>query len=662
MKLSQGFLVKQLVLHGYRKNYVIPFKEGINIIHGDADTGKSSILRLIHYLLGGSVIKLDEEITSSVNYAVLEVVINDNVYCISRDIYNSTRDIEVYSCAYSEIKDNFPEKYKSSVSKSSIENKSLSDFLIDTLGFPTVRLKQSPSKDNSETARLSFQDLFKYMYLNQDDVGSSHMLNLGNYVLETKNREVFKYIFNILDTNISELQVDISNKTKEVSSLIMKHVAVGEFFTQTDFRNSEDLNNEIEDIEKLNVDLHVKLEDVNSRMIGDGKLYSELKDVLNTINIQIEDYSFKKNTSISNIEKYTRLFNEYKNDLACLNSSLEAQDLIGGNNIDRGLCPVCDSVINLDNLKDKFEIDSAKKIKNEINSINKRLRDLRNLIDENNISLRDEENILSLLFLEKNKAKLLLDDGLNNSITPYLSERDFVIREIAQFAEKKDKLYKLIKIRNKHDEVGDKIDRINISIDKLKIKLNELKENSPSVDEVINNLSKDLNEFIKKVKIYNHHGVEVDSNSFLPKVRNIEYKNINSGGLRTIVSISYLASILEQKLTKDTNLPALLMIDTVGKFLGKTYKNANSNLNEEDVKEGVSDPQKYKNLFNALVDLANKFKKADRLCQIILVDNDIPPDIEIQFNSLGVISFSSSGVDGMPIGLIDDWDKKLVNK
>ena len=54
-----------------------------------------------------------------------------------------------------------------------------------------------------------------------------------------------------------------------------------------------------------------------------------------------------------------------------------------------------------------------------------------------------------------------------------------------------------------------------------------------------------------------------------------EYKNINSGGLRTIISISYLASILEQKLSKDTNLPGLLMIDTVGKFLGKTYKNPN---------------------------------------------------------------------------------------
>src|SRR5690606_36472408 len=108
-----------------------------------------------------------------------------------------------------------------------------------------------------------------------------------------------------------------------------------------------------------------------------------------------------------------------------------------------------------------------------------------------------------------------------------------------------------------------------------------------------------------------------------------EYKNINSGGLRTIISISYLASILEQKLSKDTNLPGLLMIDTVGKFLGKTYKNPNFNQNREDVEEGVSDPEKYKNLFNALIDLAEKFKSANILCQMILVDNDLPPNIDL---------------------------------
>jgi hypothetical protein len=660
MELSQGMLIKKLVLHGYRKNYIIPFKEGINIIHGDADTGKSSILRFIYYLLGGSSIKLDEEIATSVNYAVLEISINNNIFCISRDIFNAARDVEVYSCEYEEIKNNYPEKYKSSVSKADQDNKSLSDFLFDNLGFPSVKLKQAPTKDDSETARLSFLDLFKYMYLNQDDVGSSHMLNIGNYVLETKNKEVFKYIFNILDSNVSELEGEISKKSKEKSDLTSRYLAIAEFFSQTEFISVDDLNNDLDGFDKAESDYNDKLKEVNSRMIGDNNLYSELKDVLNTINLKIEEYSSIKNRNILNIEKFSRLYNDYKKDLDYLRSSIQARQIIGVNHVDSGFCPVCDSEINVENIREQFEVDGELKLQSEITSINRRMRDLQVIINENNQKLREAEGILSSLYSEKNKAKYMLDDELSTSITPYLAERDFIVGEIAQLKEKKDKFSKLLKMRNKHDEIGEKIERIELAIKRLKDKLDELKVHMPSVDMVINDLSKDLDNFIKQVKIYNHQGVSVDSKSFLPRVRGIEYKNINSGGLRTIVSISYLASILEQKLNKETNLPGLLMIDTVGKFLGKTYNNPNSSFNEEDIKEGVSDPEKYKNLFKALIGLAEKFKNSNALCQIILVDNDLPTGIDLKSKEVGIISFSSSGANGLPIGLIDDWNKVIT--
>lgn len=203
MDLSQGLLLKNLILHGYRKDYRVKFHPGINIIYGDADTGKSSILRFVYYLLGGKQIKIDEEVSSSVKYATLEITINGKPYCISRDVFNPSKDIDVYSCNYSDISNSFPEKYKSSISKGDEDNKSFSEFILDSLEFPAVRLKQAPTKDSSDTARLSFLDLFKFIYLDQDDVGSTHMLNIGNYVVETKNREVFKYIFNVLDTGIS---------------------------------------------------------------------------------------------------------------------------------------------------------------------------------------------------------------------------------------------------------------------------------------------------------------------------------------------------------------------------------------------------------------------------------------------------------------------------
>ncbi|EBM5736309.1 exonuclease SbcC, partial [Salmonella enterica] len=48
--------IERLILVGSRKNYFVEFEDGLNIIHGDSDTGKSSILEFIDYLLGGSSI------------------------------------------------------------------------------------------------------------------------------------------------------------------------------------------------------------------------------------------------------------------------------------------------------------------------------------------------------------------------------------------------------------------------------------------------------------------------------------------------------------------------------------------------------------------------------------------------------------------------------
>ena len=33
--------IERLILVGVRKNYIVQFEDGLNIIHGDSDTGKS---------------------------------------------------------------------------------------------------------------------------------------------------------------------------------------------------------------------------------------------------------------------------------------------------------------------------------------------------------------------------------------------------------------------------------------------------------------------------------------------------------------------------------------------------------------------------------------------------------------------------------------------
>lgn len=657
MDLSQGLLLKNLILHGHRKDYRVKFHPGINIIYGDADTGKSSILRFVYYLLGGKQIKIDEEISSSVKYATLEITINGKPYCISRDIFNPSRDIDVYSCNYSEISKSFPEKYRSSITKGDENNKSFSEFIIDALELPTVRLKQAPTKDSSDTARLSFLDLFKFIYLDQDDVGSTHMLNIGNHVVETKNREVFKYIFNVLDSGISEIETDISSKTKDKANLSNQYSVISQFLSQVEFKSAEDLDEEISNIDEIKIAVGSRLSDLNKRMTSDNELYEGLKDALNTINLNIEQQEEAKSNALRSIERFSRLLNEYQNDIDRIESSLLAKEFIGRDIQEKTSCPICETIIEIGDISDKFDIPSDARLKSELTSIKRRSKDLKQLISDNRLDLNVANSLLAELYLEKNKARELMDEELSNSISPYLVERDAIVKELAQLDERREKAVHSLRVRNKQAVLADQIGRLEGTIEKLKIKLDEFKKNAPSLDGVLKDLGADINEFIQQVKIKNHHGVGIDEKTFFPKVRNIEYRKINSGGLRTIVSIGYLVSILLQKLRKDTNIPGLLMIDTVGKFLGKTPEDFDvSQIDSESDIDGVADPEKYRNLFNALVAVAEEFDNKGKLCQIILVDNDLPRDVEYEIKGFEIAHYRSNGINGHPIGLIDDWD------
>lgn len=185
-----------------------------------------------------------------------------------------------------------------------------------------------------------------------------------------------------------------------------------------------------------------------------------------------------------------------------------------------------------------------------------------------------------------------------------------------------------------------------------------MKKDAPSTSSILSMLGRNLDSYLEKINIKNKFGVSISERSFFPVVRNIEYRDINSGGLRTIVSIGYLSVLLKALLVSDINHPGLLMIDTVGKFLGKNEDEYDGETSlDDDVKEGMSDPEKYKNIYEYLLDLAEEFEGKGKHCQIILVDNDIPPAIANLHKGFEIAYFSTNGLNDLPVGLIDDWDK-----
>jgi len=648
--------INRLILVGHRKNYTTTFFPGVNIIYGDSDTGKSSILEFVNYLLGSGEIELADEVSSSVRYAVLDITINGSTFTVKRDIFKPKDRIEVYPCIFEECSSYYPKKFASSYSDTNAPDGFYSDFLLDALNFPKVKIKVSPSQAVSELKRLSFRSLFKFAYLNQDEVGGKSFLDLGNWVQATSNREVFKYIFNVLDSSITELQAEISEKYKESNRIKNKYDAVSEFLRETDHESPESLDAEIDQIDGQLELLMTELAVINKSMVSDSDTYRELKAYLNELALLEKSAALKIKSTSDQIDQYVRLRNDYENDIQKINSIKTSASRLGEASITQAPCPVCDNVVSIEDQTSSYQLNSDAMLSDELKSLSKRKSNLNVLISD----LQEQQRTLlkdqSVFKSDILKARDLIDTEAREMITPFLTQRDTFVQEIAKHQQIRKKLADDLKIRNQQEKIYKSYELLKASITSLEEQLEKLKQNAPDLDGILSVLGDHLNAYLKSVKIKNRTNIGIRKSTLAPVVRDRDYYKITSGGLRTITSIGYMLSLLEYSIDHDINHPRFLMLDTVGKYLGKTTKAkyAQETVASEDSQEGISDPEKYQNIYESILATANRADELGVPCQVILVDNDVPDSFVSRFRAYIVANFSSTQNNGLPSGLIDD--------
>lgn len=652
---SPSLILNKLVLVGIRKNYIVPFHVGLNVIYGDSDTGKSSILNLINYCLGSKNVEMYDELEYSGKYCLLELYLNNKIYTIKRDIFNPNEFVEVYYTDIENMDNVFPYKYSPSYKKDAPAGY-LSDFLLKALNIPLIKIKKAPSKIDSDCIRLSFRDIFKFCYLNQDDVGSKDILDSKNGSVFTKNKETFKFIHNVLDSQITELQGDISEKEKQKKNLEKNYNIITSFLRETQIKPMDILNNELENlIDQINA-INSEIDKLNKNMSSNTEFSNELRELIQKLKSEINEKEHKKVFLQMELEQNVKLKREYDKDINKLKSSLE----VGGklpNNVDEVKCPVCNNKLPINELKKCLNDNDMECLKEEIKALKHRKNNLIRLIDQqyNEIALLDSKIKQSIDDL--NKGEVLLDENTKEYISPYISQRDGLITERAAFKEKKERIEYFRKLRKQVNLINDDVQILQTQISKLIENVENLKQNAPSTQDIVSVLGDCLNEFLDFVKIKNPSNIGISNRNFLPIVRGKEYTQLTSGGLRTLTSIGYYVSLLKNSIEKDTNLPKFIMIDTVGKYIGKTKeKYLNQTDVKQDKKEGIDDPNKYLNIYKYLIGLCDTYEKkgSDASFQIIVVDNEIPEEIEQVIDKYYVKRFSSDGEEGYDSGFIDD--------
>jgi peptidoglycan hydrolase CwlO-like protein len=643
-------IINLLILVGQRKDYHVPFRSGLNIIYGDSDTGKSSILNLIDYCLGAKEVELYDEIEATGKYCLLEVELSGNIYTIKRDIFKTKDDIEVYHCTHDKIEDFFPKYYSPDFSSASKDG-FFSDFLLSSINIPTIKIKQSPSKEDSDLKRVSFRNVFKYNFLNQDMVGSRKIFG-DNFSKIVILKETFKLMFNVLDVQITELEALISEKTKDRDDLNRKNNSVSIFLRETQIDTLSVLEQKRKDIEDEIILLSFQIDKIDNEINSSSDIFNELRQSIYQLERDIDENNKEKFIKEQDIKQNIALKNEYDKDIGKMIAIMEVIEKLPNVDDKEIPCPVCDSIMKTSELKKHFVNSDGKSLKAEVNSLRRRQKDLQALINKVRDEIYTHDRILKIKNNELNDLKNYFDKQTKQIVTPYISQRDALTSRRGSLESDKKNIQHFFKIRQQQTGLIGEIEILEKNLTKLRSDLRELKENAPSLDNILNSLGDNLNDFLHFVGMKNVHGISISEKSFLPVIRSRDYEKVSSGGVRTLASVGYYLSLLEYAISNSVNYPSFLMVDTIAKYIGKTKdKYENETNRKDDLEEGMNDPDKYMNIYKYLLRL-NKHSKS---FQIIVVDNDIPVELRDTLKAYVVKHFETEA-DGIEsqIGFIDD--------
>ena len=323
-----GFKLIRLSLTGPGlKEATISFSEGLNVIYGPSDTGKTFIVQCIDFIFGGETVP--KAIPEAKGYDRISLVISP---WDSPEELELTRGLKGGRLMLS-AEGHPPRQLSGKHSAKNVD--SVSRFLLDLTGLDGKRVRINK---NGETRSFSFRDLVKMVVIDEEEViGKRSPYLSGQYNLKIKERSVFR----LLLTGIDDSSITATEDTKISKVRKEAKVEVIQKLIDESIKELDEIGLQLDEsaVKQANEDVSTKLEEVKAEI-------SVEQDAISTLERQRrslwEDHKRAQSQLAVLSELHTRfglLSDQYQSDLARLEAISEAGIRLAQMPVER--CPVC---------------------------------------------------------------------------------------------------------------------------------------------------------------------------------------------------------------------------------------------------------------------------------------------------------------------------------
>lgn len=610
----QGRLkLTKLILAGEnKKDAIINFKGGLNVIAGASDTGKSFAFECIDFALGSSSNPKTVPEMKGYRSVFLEIedIGQEEIFTLRRNFSeNEKNEIFIY---YS----NYQEKDAAEVEKLSVTHNAKKSLSKKLLNCCDCTYKYVMKNTKGDTRAFTFRSFSPLIMINELRITARHSpiyhTDSRGSTFATPARTAFKTVISGIDykkeekkENTEIIKAKLKGKIEQLSQIIDEiRIENNELIKDT-----EDINTEksIEIIE-LNKFIKEKSEEIKKYELD----YKEIQTEIEIKNTELKHL-------LNNNNKFVLLKKNYLSDLERLEFIYDAFDLT--QQLVEVECPICHSPMKVNEMEksdDYYEALATEKIKIEV-----QLAEL----DETIKDLSDEIISKKQRISKLENYKEEITDNLNNNLGPIVAEKVKKVQELMDAQER-------INLITRNEK---RINKYNTEISKWQEKIDSTgQEKGKKIEDLpeayTNELCKEIKFLLQGCDFIGKEG-KIKYNNATEDVEVGEKEKASYGkGARAIINSTFLIGIMNYCYKRNLCHPGIVVLDSPL----TTYK-------EKDKKDG-DDETITKGTKEKFYEMLAEQKNG----QIIIFDNEEPSStVKTKINYLHFSGDSTVGRKGL---------------
>jgi hypothetical protein len=169
--MSTPLRIESVALTGAAEPHLWRFPRGVTVIVGDSGGGKTSLLNLIKFGLGGDV-PITKTLEGASDGVEIKLQAGKSEMTLRRGFQHRKSVLQV-----SEGDDALGD-YSA---RNGQKRPWISNLLLEALGIPAVRVPASRQRSSHRLTSISFQDVFAYCYLDQDSIDQETVHDKQSY-------------------------------------------------------------------------------------------------------------------------------------------------------------------------------------------------------------------------------------------------------------------------------------------------------------------------------------------------------------------------------------------------------------------------------------------------------------------------------------------------